>query len=58
MLIGGGGKNDGMTDEMWKVFFNLAGGESAKLVVIPTAFDENSINYDPEFKFWKGNSSL
>jgi cyanophycinase len=50
LLIGGGGKNDGMTDEMWKVFFNLAGGESAKLVVIPTAFDENSINYDPEFK--------
>jgi cyanophycinase len=50
LLIGGGGKNDGMTDEMWKVFFDLAGGKSAKLVVIPTAFDENSINYDPEFK--------
>lgn len=50
LLIGGGGKNDGMTDEMWNVFFDLAGGQSAKLVVIPTAFDENSINYDPEFK--------
>jgi cyanophycinase len=50
LLIGGGGKNDGMTDKMWKVFYDLAGGESAKLVVIPTAFDENSINYDPEFK--------
>ena len=50
LLIGGGGKNDGMTNEMWKVFFDLAGGKSAKLVVIPTAFDENSINYDPEFK--------
>ncbi len=50
LLIGGGGKNDGMTKEMWKVFFDLAGGNSAKLVVIPTAFDENSINYDPEFK--------
>ncbi|GAA4242140.1 hypothetical protein GCM10022292_11290 [Winogradskyella damuponensis] len=50
LLIGGGGKNDGMTDEMWKVFFDLAGGKSAKLVVIPTAFDESSINYDPEFK--------
>lgn len=49
LLIGGGGKNDGMTEEMWKVFYDLAGGESAKLVVIPTAFDENSINYDPEF---------
>ena len=49
LLIGGGGKNDGMTDEMWNVFFNLAGGASAKLIVIPTAFDENSINYDPEF---------
>ncbi|WP_296384704.1 cyanophycinase [Winogradskyella sp.] len=50
LLIGGGGKNDGMTNEMWKVFFDLAGGNSAKLVIIPTAFDENSINYDPEFK--------
>ena len=46
LLIGGGG----MTDDMWKVFYNLAGGTSAKLVIIPTAFDENSINYDPEFK--------
>lgn len=46
LLIGGGG----ITDEMWKVFLDLAGGKSAKLVVIPTAFDESSINYDPEFK--------
>ncbi|SFB43760.1 cyanophycinase [Algoriphagus aquimarinus] len=46
LLIGGGG----MTDDMWQVFLELAGGDSAKLVVIPTAFDENSINYDPEFK--------
>lgn len=46
LLIGGGG----MTDEMWQVFFDLAGGKSAKLVVIPTAFDEGSIQYDPEFK--------
>jgi cyanophycinase len=46
LLISGGG----MTDEMWQVFFDLAGRESAKLVIIPTAFDENSINYDPEFK--------
>lgn len=50
LLIGGGGKNDGMTKDMWKVFYDLAGGKSAKLVVIPTAFDEGSINYDPEFK--------
>ncbi|TLP82191.1 cyanophycinase [Maribacter sp. ACAM166] len=49
LLIGGGG----MTDEMWHVFFNLAGGKSAKLVIIPTAFDENSIHYDPEFKILK-----
>ena len=49
LLIGGGG----MTDEMWQVFFDLAGGESAKLVVIPTAFDEDSINYDPRFKILK-----
>ncbi|PWI28904.1 peptidase S51 [Flavobacteriaceae bacterium LYZ1037] len=46
LLIGGGG----ITDEMWQVFYDLAGGKSAKLVIIPTAFDENSINYDPEFK--------
>lgn len=46
LLVGGGE----ITDEMWEVFFDLAGGESARLVVIPTAFDENSINYDPEFK--------
>ena len=46
LLIGGGG----MTDEMWQVFYELAGEKSAKLVVIPTAFDENSINYDPDFK--------
>ena len=46
LLIGGGG----ITDEMYKVFFDLAGGKSAKLVVIPTAFSENDINYDPEFK--------
>lgn len=49
LLMGGGG----MTDEMWQVFFDLAGKESAKLVIIPTAFDENSINYDPEFKILK-----
>ncbi len=49
LLIGGGG----ITDEMWQVFYDLAGGESAKLVIIPTAFDENSINYDPEFKILK-----
>jgi cyanophycinase len=49
LLIGGGG----MTDEMWQVFFDLAGGDSAKLVIIPTAFDENSIDYDPEFKILK-----
>lgn len=49
LLVGGGG----MTPEMWKVFFDLAGGKSAKLVVIPTAFDENSINYDPKFKILK-----
>lgn len=46
LLVGGGG----ITDAMWSVFFELAGGESAKLVIIPTAFDENSINYDPEFE--------
>ena len=46
LLIGGGG----MTDEMWQVFYDFAGGESARLVIIPTAFDENSINYDPEFE--------
>ena len=55
LLICGGGKHHGMTDEMWSVFLELAGGPSAKLVVIPTAFDENSINYDPEFKILERN---
>ena len=49
LLIGGGG----ITEEMWQVFYDFAGGKSAKLVIIPTAFDENSINYDPEFKILK-----
>jgi cyanophycinase len=49
LLIGGGG----MTNEMWQVFYLFAGKKSAKLIVIPTAFDENSINYDPEFKILK-----
>lgn len=49
LLIGGGG----MTEEMWSFFYDLAGGASAELVVIPTAFDENSIDYDPEFKILK-----
>ncbi|WP_239990792.1 cyanophycinase [Marixanthomonas ophiurae] len=49
LLIGGGG----ITDEMWKVFYDLAGGKKSKLVVIPTAFDENTIDYDPEFKILK-----
>ncbi|WP_211318414.1 cyanophycinase [Algoriphagus chordae] len=51
LLVGGGG----MTDEMWQVFFEFAGGDIARLVVIPTAFDENSINYDPEFKILERN---
>ncbi len=50
LLIGGGGRNNGMSDEMWKVFYDLAGGHSAHLIVIPTAFDDGSIDYDPEFK--------
>lgn len=46
LFIGGGG----ITDAMWKVYFNLAGADNAKLVVIPTAFDEPSIDYDPAFR--------
>ncbi|MFT5184768.1 MAG: hypothetical protein ACI84C_001903 [Flavobacteriales bacterium] len=38
-----------MAAEMWEAFFEFAGSESDKLVTIPTASDENSINSDPEF---------
>lgn len=49
LLIGGGG----MTVELWHIFHDFAGGDSARLVVIPTSWDENSINFDPTFEIIK-----
>ena len=45
MFIGGGG----MTDDLWRIFNEFGGGDTARLVVIPTSWDGNSINYDPDF---------
>lgn len=45
LLIGGGG----MTEDLWKAFNEFGGGDTARLVVIPTSWDENSINHDPTF---------
>jgi cyanophycinase len=53
LLLGGGGVGGGMSDEMWRLFFEHAGGENARLVIIPTSWGENSINYDPSFSILK-----
>lgn len=44
LVIGGGGS---MPQKVWDRFMELAGGEDARLVVIPTAKDDAE-NYDPE----------
>ncbi len=42
VIIGGGG----MTPEIWKRFIDLAGGDDAKIVVIPTAEEDDDIADD------------
>ena len=49
LLICGGGGNSGMTDELWEIFFKYAGQDSAYLVIIPTSWGVNSLNYDTTF---------
>jgi cyanophycinase len=45
LLIGGAG----MTDDLWKIFREYAGNDSARLFVIPTSLGEIAINYNTTF---------
>lgn len=47
LLIIGGNADDSIFIPMFK---ELAGGENAEIVIIPTALDEESLSQDPEFK--------
>jgi len=47
LLIIGGHADDKIFIPMFK---ELAGGDSAEIVIIPTARDDESISKDPEFK--------
>jgi len=46
LIIIGGGSDD---DLIMKEFVKYAGGESAKIVYIPTAMDDNELKGDPDF---------
>ena len=46
LIIIGGGSDD---DLVMKEFVKYAGGESAKIVYIPTAMDDNELKGDPDF---------
>lgn len=49
LIIGGNAK-----DELFiPIFKDLAGGDSAKIIIIPTARDDNSISKDPDFSLLK-----
>lgn len=47
LLVIGGNADDKIFIPMFK---ELAGGDSAKIVIIPTARDDESISEDPDFK--------
>lgn len=49
LFIGGGGVHKGMNEDLWKIFRQYAGGDTARLVFIPTSWGENSLNYDTTF---------
>ncbi len=49
LLIGGGGVRKGMSADMWKVFRQYAGNDTARLVIIPTSWGDNSLKYDTTF---------
>jgi len=53
LLIGGGGVNNGMNADMWKIFLQYAGNDTARLVIIPTSMDDNSLRYDTTFTVLK-----
>ena len=53
LFIGGGGVRKGMTSDLWKIFRQYAGNDTARLVIIPTSWGENSLNYDTTFTVLK-----
>ena len=53
LLICGGGVGKGMNADMWKIFRQYAGGDTARLVFIPTSWGDGSLNYDTTFKVLK-----
>lgn len=53
LLIGGGGVNNGINADMWKIFLQYAGNDTARLVIIPTSMDDNSLRYDTTFTVLK-----
>ncbi|MFO8066486.1 MAG: cyanophycinase [Bacteroidales bacterium] len=53
LLICGGGVHKGMNADMWKIFRQYAGGDTARLVFIPTSWGDGSLNYDTTFKVLK-----
>lgn len=46
LIIIGGGSDD---DLFMKEFVKYAGGESARIIYIPTAMDDNELKGDPDF---------
>jgi cyanophycinase len=53
LLICGGGVSKGMNADMWKIFRQYAGGDTARLVFIPTSWGDGSLNYDTTFTVLK-----
>ncbi|MCB2196438.1 MAG: cyanophycinase [Bacteroidetes bacterium] len=53
LFIGGGGVHKGMNADMWKIFRQYAGNDTARLVIIPTSWGDNSLKYDTTFTVLK-----
>ena len=49
LLICGGEVKGGMTYDLWSIFLDYAGNDKARLVIIPTSWGDNSLNYDTTF---------
>lgn len=53
LFIGGGGVQKGMNADLWKIFRQYAGNDTARLVIIPTSWGDNSLRYDTTFTVLK-----
>jgi cyanophycinase len=53
LFIGGGGVRKGMNADLWKIFRQYAGNDTARLVFIPTSWGDNSLKYDTTFTVLK-----